>query len=531
MLERLGIDRVQYRALVRAALTMDFRGQPMARGWRARSPARSLVVASLVQGACSALLAVGALRSRLALETLCLAYSTTLCAVAMLADYAAQVLLPDDADILGHRPIAPRTLFAARVSNVFFFMTVLGVSLNFPPAFLGIAAGGGLRFPLTYLPVAFLADYAAAGAVLALQALLLRWLDRERFKDVLAWVQGSVALVIFITYRFVPVLTQPLAGLPADAPAWMLALPPAWFAGLTEVGLGRTGPVTLALAALALAASAIALPLALRRIAAQYGSEPVRAQARARPAERAASSTLFRLGALGLSGPARAAFDLAWKNLARERSLKMSIFPLLTMPVAMLIVPIRGERAHLGDPFEPGTEPIYFATYMGLALLALFPSYLRHSPQAEAAWLLRVAPVARPQELWRGARRALLTRLCLPVLFAMAAVLAFWAPPWHAVEHLLLALPAGLLFASLANLGLRDLPFSVTRQRGTGARTMLTIFGMYLLGFGAGSVHAHLAWHGTRGALWAWAGGLTLLAALFFQIGDRRFARRFDPDL
>jgi hypothetical protein len=546
LLGRLGIDSVQYRALVRTALLMDFRGHPLARRRgpssagktssttsanraASTSPVRGLVIMSLVQGLCSTALALGALRARLALEILCLSYSSMLCATAMLADYSAQLLLPDDTELLGHRPIAPRTLFAARATNVLFYMTLIGVSLNFPPAFIGIAAAG-LSFPLCYLPVAFLANYVAVGAVLALQAALLRLLDRERFKDVLAYVQGGLALAIFASYQLVPRLTRPLAVAQTDAPRWTLLIPPAWFAGLCEVLNGRRGPVLLALTALAVGLSAVVMPLALRRIASQYGEEPLRFQSRAEKAPEGPGapvrSRLFRLASHRLQGPARAGFELAWANLARDRVLKMQLIPVLALPIAML-VGMRADRgARLGDPFTPGTAPMFAATYMTVALLAFLTRYLAYSANADAAWLFEVAPLARPQDLWRGARRALAVRLIAPVVLVFAVALSVWIPLYHALLHLGVAAASGLVLASLVGLGQRSLPFSLPRQRATG-RLLGTILGTYVFVGSVGGLHAWLAWHVPAWMLGGWAVAATLLALALFRLGDRRLARRF----
>jgi hypothetical protein len=518
-----GIDRQQYRALVRASLLMDFRGHPLAKRSKSQSPVRALVIMTAVQLFCSMALALGALRARMALEVLALAYSTTLCATAMLADYSAQLLLPDDADILAHRPIDSRTLFAARVTNVLFYVTLVGLSLNLPPAILGIAVGG-LRFPLVFLPVAFLADYVATGAVLAVQALLLRVLDRERFKDVLAYVQGALGLLVFASYQFVPGLSRPLSGELADAPKWMLALPPGWFAGLVELGLGKTGPVVLGLSALAIVTSIVALPIALRRIASQYGDEPVRMQVSAR-VERVAPSRLARIAGMGLSGPARAGFDLAWAQLARERTLKMQMIPIVLLPIAMLLGIGFDRQARLGDPFVTGTTPMYVATYVSVMLLAFLTRYLRYSPFAEASWIFTIAPLDRPAELWRGARRALLFRLVGPIVLLLGGALAFMIPLLHALAHIAIAATAGLLLASLFAFGQRELPFSLPRQRAAGGRTLLLVFGTQISLVVFGGTHALLAWYARPTTLAAYAVVLALLALLIFRLADRRFAR------
>jgi hypothetical protein len=378
---------------------------------------------------------------------------------------------------------------------------------------------------LVFLPVAFLADYVATGAVLAVQALLLRLLDRERFKDVLAYVQGALGLLVFASYQFVPGLSRPLSGHLADAPLWMLALPPGWFAGLCELLLGRHGTVVLGLSGLALVSTLLALPLALRRIASQYGEEPMRMQSPAARTSRPAPSRLARLFRSGLAGPARAGFDLAWAQLARERTLKMQIIPIALLPVAMLAGIGFDHQARLGDPFVAGTSPMYVATYVGVMLLAFLGRYLRYSPYSDASWIFTVAPLERPADLWRGARRALLCRMVAPIVLLLGGALTFLIPPLHAIAHLAVAAAAGFLLASVFAWGQRDLPFSLPRQRGASGRLLVTVFGTQIALFVFGGVHAWLAWYARPLALLAYALGLALLALLFFRLADRRFAR------
>jgi hypothetical protein len=528
LLGRLGIDARQWKALVAASLLMDLRGHPLARRGGRGSPVRGLVVASLVQAACSLLLALGTLRSRLVLESLCLGYSMTLAATAMLADYSAQVLLPDDADILGHRPIAPQTLLAARVTNVFFYLTLIGISLNLPPALIGITSEG-LRFPLAYLPVAFLADFVAAGAVLAAQALLLARLERERFKDLLAYVQGSLAFLIFLTYQMVPRLIGMTGKAPVERPVRaMLAIPPCWFAALVELVIaGKKSGLMWALGGLAVAASTIALPLAMRRLARLYDGERLSPSA---PAPiRMGRSLLFRAGVSGLQGPARAAYELAWGQLARDRALKIALVPVLVLPFATLTGAVWRGGAELRDPGSPGSSPLYFATYAGVTMLALMPAFLRYSSTAGAAWILRVAPVERPTDLWRGARRALLVRLVLPTVLAITVVLAALVSPVRALAHVGPAAAAGLVMAALGSLSVRDLPLSLPRQGGmTTNRILGSMIVTYAVAGALGVAHAQLAWGGRPGTLAAYAVGLAALGMALLRLGDRRFAARFD---
>jgi hypothetical protein len=152
---------------------------------------------------------------------------------------------------------------------------------------------------------------------------------------------------------------------------------------------------------------------------------------------------------------------------------------------------------------------------------------LRYSSQADASWLWQVAPIERPQALWRGARRAVLVRLCLPIAGATTLLLCLFAPPLHALAHMSVVAAAGLVIAAIGNLSLRELPFSTPRQAAVRNRLVSVLSSVYLFGGGLGVAHAYLAWRAPSPIIPCYALGLTGVALALFRLGDRRFAHRF----
>jgi len=107
----------------------------------------------------------------------------------------------------------------------------------------------------------------------------------------------------------------------------------------------------------------------------------------------------------------------------------------------------------------------FSGAYLGVApLLAI--TMLQYSQQWQAADLFRVAPVARPGPLCHGVRRAVLLCLTLPltILFALIAWLFC-----KESSQLLLLLPGMIvlpIYALIACLGGKGVPFSLPSQEG-----------------------------------------------------------------
>jgi hypothetical protein len=454
----------------------------------------------------------------------------------MVAESSTLLFDPRDNDILGHRPIHPRTLLAARALSLIALALVLGVALNLVPMFTGLFARESRAwFPITHLVTLPIMAVFCAGTVVFVYALLARLVSRRTFDTIASWTQVGISVVLVVSYQLVPRLMDRLGTFRLDTahPA-LLALPPTWFAALSMAMLGvDTGARAIALSAAAVVAT-VALAWGANRFLAEgyarqvaalsEASAPAKPGPRQRPRATAPTRFGFILGALMRDPVERGAFRLARAYLTRDRDMRMRIYPTLALVVVFPVIAILDPdgRAHFGaimTIFMVGTLP---ATAM---------MTFKMSPHYAAADLFRYVPIHGSASLFHGVRKAMLTLLVLPGLLVSGAILWFGAADRHA---LLLALPALLAIPTLSLLdGIAGdyLPLSIAPTSG---RQGAVHVGMMLFGFVCLAVFAGLAalsdaqgwfWHMVAGEVVALAiVHPLLLRGIRTRVLDRREA-------
>jgi hypothetical protein len=308
-------------------------------------------------------------------------------------------------------------------------------------------------------------------------------------------------------------------GTPVTSP-WVWMLPPGWFACLDEIVLEPTArSAALGPALLGIVSTAALAWLALGRLARHY-EEALAFSAESRgEAPRAASGVRFSRRittwpgiATWLADPVeRGAFSLTLAYLGRDRSVRLRVLPamgsFLVMPVAMF-ASTRGAMDD-GIVFPLGIVSA-FLPMMPLQVLQLLP----YTDHPDAAALFRFSPIARPAQLFHGARKAVLL-VCgvVPVAVGAALLVALTGR----VRECALLLSGAVLMPplSLVPAALDTwVPFAksiegMRRDGRAGVLNLVVVFGCVLLGI-AGSFAWKSGWYAPMlgveavGALIAW---------------------------
>lgn len=118
----------------------------------------------------------------------------------------------------------------------------------------------------------------------------------------------------------------------------------------------------------------------------------------------------------------RAAFDLVYDALPREREFVLRTYPMIALPLAFLLLGVRGES---GVERDAGLAVLLFtpAAYVSILL-----THIPATRSPEAGWLLETAPIS-PAAIANGALKAVAVRFLLPVYLALSAIsvaLAGW---------------------------------------------------------------------------------------------------------
>jgi hypothetical protein len=442
-----GIDPAQAWSILRATLRMRMRVGGGTRLGRAGKPRGLLLLAGLyaLMGTFVGMLAFihvdiftfGAL----------LFAMTFFLGGTMVISESSQVLFNRaEADILGHRPIHPRTLLLAKSLGLFFLSAFLAIALNLAPAFMGMGlTDRPWLFPLVHLTMTLLTALFASGAVVFVYALLTRVVGRERFDGFAAWTQVAATVVMIVGYQIVPRLIDRVHGFHIDHERlWFLALPPAWFAALEAIATGQpVTPMLAAMAGLALLGTFALAWGAVIKLAGTYaqtlaalGESPVAAPSRepTLAAGRAADRprAMNRLLRVWLRDPVeRGSYLLAGAYMRRDRDVRMRLYPSLATIAVFAVLP-------LIDPGSGGRAgPALVLTFIGM-LTTTAMATLKMSSQHAAGDVFRYAPLAGTASVFHGVRKAVIMGFVLPAFLLVSPILWFTI---HQHRLLLVMLP------------------------------------------------------------------------------------------
>ena len=454
LLDRLEIDPRGYVALVRAWILLDLRGQFYARA-TATKPKHVISPLFLVVGQCLTASAVASLVLFARVDAWFYAFvglslSMLVMATLVIVEFHEVVFDPNDLEILGARPVSPRTYAAARLTNLLFYVALMFVALNIFPAIVG----AGLRDSGPWYLPAYLVASLAGNTVVVAAVIGLMSIGAVARPDGLA--QGGTGLDPDRAdpgrriRRRVDVPRRPalVRGLGVVPPAWARFLPTAWLAGFVDRSADRPGPSELATASGLLVLTLAASLLTVARVGQMYRQMgPALASRRLRPMKPEL------VGGLDLAPPAswmdtehRVGFWLGRRLLGREPNFTIRcLIPLNTAVAVMILGLATGQFANPLVERTPARVvlPILSVYLMVLAVPPIVYN-LGFCRDSEASWVLRTAPLARPGRVGLGLCQGVLVWLLLPlcVLWCVVAGIA-WRDPVSALLH-------GALAVSLA---------------------------------------------------------------------------------
>ncbi|HEV2452696.1 MAG TPA: hypothetical protein VGY98_00445 [Verrucomicrobiae bacterium] len=335
----------------------------------------------------------------------------------------------EEADILLHRPIDPRTMLWSKVRVLVQVSLWLAGAFNLAGLFTGLACpDGGWRFPIVHVVSTVLEALFCTGSVVLIYQLCLRWFGRERLEGLMTMIQVIVSIGFVLSSQIFPRIVFRFGNYltPSQTSWWICLLPPAWFAGLDDALAGSGAAVSWMLSGVGIAVTGIVLRLAFGKLAQNYesGLQLMNETVSQRKKSKLSRRWLDWLVAVPVirwwrrDPVSRAAFVLTAAYLIRDRETKLRVYPgiapMMVIPFVFLIQGNIGFGHEFGIAISGG--------YLGLIpMIGL--SMLHYSQQWQASDIFRSAPMGGPAAICHGARRAVLCFLTLPMLIAVAGVI------------------------------------------------------------------------------------------------------------
>ncbi|MFT8361614.1 MAG: hypothetical protein ABF608_00430 [Sporolactobacillus sp.] len=437
----------------------------------------------------------------------------------MISDFSSVLLDTADRSILWTKPIAPRTLSAAKTLHLFFYLFLITASLVAPAALVSLFVHGPIFAVLLVLNL-ILIDMFIVVATTLIYLLILRFFDGERLKDLINYVQIILSFVIAIGYQLLS-RTVDLSALhhAFHLSWWALVLPPFWFSAT----FGWLIEGTRVLSVTVFASAALVIPLFAvwlnHQLAPAFSAYVMKLANDGSAPRRRNKRHIERLSRLVCrTAEEQNFFCFAWSSLKNDRTFKLKAYPSLGLS---LILPLLFFIPYFNDDgwstAEATKSCAFFYLYFALLVIPSASALLKYSSAAQGFWIFRTAPTSDLTHLDSAAVKAFLIRLFLPA-FLLPALIFLVLFRFTILPDVLIILLAGVLYTLLCYPAMSDgiPPFSqlfTAVQENNSIRALL--FFLIIVPF-AGA-HALLHFLLPSGWLYICAGLLLLPIALVYH--------------
>lgn len=467
----LGVDAVQWRALVHVSLLTDVR-QLQGSGLRlARSAAGSFggaVLSQFLYGAFAAFV-IGGLDDVFSASTVYFLLLLSTLGLALLVDFTGIVLSPGDYLQLAPRPIHARTFFVARLTSVSIFSVLLTAPLALPAA-VGylLKAEPSLTAALASLLAAGLAAVLVPLLVILLFLALIQVIPPDRLHRALGYVQFGLSFAFIGAFFLLSQRARGLDVLWLDKTPRAYLNPATWFAAWIEIAEGRAITLDWIAAAMPVGLLAVTAALVRGRLSLAY-------------AERLATLTVARAGGTGhrpvpvpvlVFGPAHHAVGLlASAQFRTDQKFRLGVLGILPLTIIYLL-------AGVSEPEGPrllAREPV-LVYYAVLFFPVMLRQFLVYSESWRASWVFLAAPLPL-DEVVVALKNTVVARFLVPYLLLVMLLLG-WYYPRPFLEWLMHGVIIGLISHALltADLWLNpSLPFSQPTRRGARSFALLAL--------------------------------------------------------
>jgi ABC-2 type transport system permease protein len=459
---------------------------------------------------------------------------------AVVLECSQVLLIPDDLDILGHRPISSSTFFLARVSHLLIFILIFSTVLSIGPTVVSFFLGGTpASFPLSFWGGAFLTILFTASLTIFLYSSLLGLVKYEKLRSLVMVIQLIFTGILVFLYQWIARTGWEYSMMNFRLEeTWIRWLPPAWFASIVESIYNPSSKTALYSLAI-FAGFLVMLILGFRRISLSYLqnvslpeqtlSVKLQSEQPMMKRERFWSGWILKI----LHHPeTRAGFYLTFNLLYRDRSVKMTLLPVMMPPVVILFWGLFD--GSLKDPFTAG-----LSTGNGPGSMQLIPFFIAfliymiihgsgYSADWEAAWVYDASPIASSLHLRRGVRSGLLLGLIVPFYLILTILILFRFFWLHALQHVFYLAVLGGLFASLISRKNNDFPFSKKREKGERIGGMS--FLLLLIPFEIAAIFLHMLAYRNQKTWLVTFGGLLIVWFILEIVGKPQGNRRAKPE-
>ncbi len=364
----------------------------------------------------------------------------------LISDFSSVLLDIRDKSVLSTKPITDKTISIAKTLHICIYITYISVAVSAIPLIVSIFVQGIIFFLLFVFTLMWV-NMLVISVTALFYLVILRFFDGEKLKDIINYAQIVLSMAVFIGYQLVArsfeLVTIDIVMKPEW---WQLLIPPIWFGSMFDTVLnGEISLLHMSYTVLAIIGPIVSLMIYYRFI-------PVFEHQLQKLANHSSNSKGKKrrknFGILKLflkSHEERTFFRFASKMIRNEREFKLKVYPSLgfaiVIPFIFMLNTITGDESWE----SVFTGKSYMTIYGSFLVIPSSVLMLQYSGTYKGAWIYNTTPITSFVPLYKGALKAFMFQLFLPIFGFLAVLFAILFGP-HIVIHLLIALVSAALY-------------------------------------------------------------------------------------
>ncbi len=340
----------------------------------------------------------------------------------MISDFSAVLLDIRDRAIISTKPVGGRTVAFAKTVHVMIYLFLLTGSLASTPL-LAALIGHGILFFLLFLLGIISLDILVIVLTALLYLLILNFFDGERLKDIINYIQIILSIAIVVGFQFVGRSFEVFKfHIVFHSAWWQVVIPPFWYGALFESVLhGHSSLQFIVLSILAFVGPVVLFAIYLQFMPTFEGK--LQKLSIEGTKKKAGShlwlKTISKL--ICVSPEERVFFQFASLMIAKDRLFKLKVYPSLgfsmVLPFIIIFNPAWSKGLH-----GLSASNWYLSIYCTGIIIPTVVMMLKYSGQYKGAWVYKAMPIFSLAKIFKGAIKAFLTRLFLPIFFVESAI-------------------------------------------------------------------------------------------------------------
>lgn len=378
----------------------------------------------------------------------------------LISDFSSVILDIRDKNIIGTKPVDPKTLRLAKTIHISIYMFYLTASLV-GPALLVSLYSQGIEFFILFLISIILLDMFIIVLTSLVYFLILRFFDGEKLKDIINYIQIILTIVISIGYQLLARLFSIVDLKIQFTPKWwQYFIAPIWFSApfqIVKKSEVNSYYVTFTIMAIVIPIISIVVYTKLMSVFEKNLQKLNNNYENNKKDKRKPVELLSKI--LCRSKEERIFFRFASDMMKNEREFKLKVYPSLGFSIVFPFIFLFQQFA-ISSIKEVSQGKSYFFIYFSGLMLSTIMLMIGYSERYKGAWIYKSLPINNVAHVFKGTIKAFITKLFFPVfLFQSIIFIAIFGV--RIVPDILVAFLNMMIFNTLCFMASKkSLPFS-----------------------------------------------------------------------